>query len=629
MDLIHSCNEPNTSIPALPTECFPANPSTSADYSNDMAKTNFHSVPITVESTLASNTSDETNELSSLADFGTLSADSLLPISINTPSGVMKPSTSSLLPVPQSADTLPEFEDPHADALVTNYSALSTVPKTARILKETYLPALPTVPAFPETIPRISEIPPDAVISLPESPTVLSSSTENFTLISTEKKSYHSKQSSVASLMSLSLECLKTHNILNVNSDIIQQKSQCNISPVASTSAVLVHDSDTTNNNEDTEFLVDELYDSGEGDFSPDDSDTDYHPEDNFMPNDSHTSCESLDESQSINSKRKRAKRGQPDKENWVNIRNQIKRMRGEPYEGRRKTEDGKSIFDVARRERHVKDRCDHNEGCKYFECYKMTDDIRKNTFDKYWKLSWEAKKLWIQQTVFKRDTATRKCTPCSDVRRRAYTFKYHFTVSGNPIKVCKKMYLNTLDIGEWSVHNWTRNEEKPVSEKKKTSRNTNTMALEEIAINNVKEFLDKLPKLPSHYCRKSTSKLYLEPIWQSRQGIYREYIKYLSENGKQTFKVSATKFNTLFDEINLALFSPKKDQCDLCCAYTVGNVLEQDYNDHVVKKNAARAEKSRDKENPDPKVKVYTFDCKLFYYHRHYKHLLCITRRN
>jgi len=36
--------------------------------------------------------------------------------------------------------------------------------------------------------------------------------------------------------------------------------------------------------------------------------------------------------------------------------------------------------------------------------------------------------------------------------------------------------------------------------------------------------FLNSLPKMESHYCRSTTSKLYLEPVRQSHSELYREY---------------------------------------------------------------------------------------------------------
>ncbi|XP_047036028.1 uncharacterized protein LOC124641835 [Helicoverpa zea] len=344
-------------------------------------------------------------------------------------------------------------------------------------------------------------------------------------------------------------------------------------------------------------------------DFSPDDGDPDYQPSEQL--NTSHTSNESLtlEPVDETRVKRKRAKRGKANKENWTYNQNKIKRMKGESYSGRRKTEDGKIVFDLEKNERSVQPRCDHNDSCKYFDCYKLTEEDRNMLFKNYWKLSWDTKKIWVQQTVQKLGVSKRKCSGNSF--RRGNTFKYSFNVLGEKYKVCKKMYLNTLNIGEWSVHNWAKNEDRDevASESDKTHRNNSVKAFENIGRNHAIEFLNNLPKLESHYCRKTTSKLYLEQIWQSKEQLYREYVKQLLDKGINEYKVSQKIFFQEFDAMNLSLFSPKKDQCDLCCAFKVGNIAEEVYTAHREKKERARQEKTADKNNPDPETMVFTFD--------------------
>lgn len=165
--------------------------------------------------------------------------------------------------------------------------------------------------------------------------------------------------------------------------------------------------------------------DPWDGDFSPDDGDTDYQPSEHL--NTSHTSCESLnlelvDETRV---KRKRAKRGKANKENWNYNQNKIKRMNGESYSGRRKTEDGKILFDLEKNERSVQPRCDHNDRCKYFDCYKLTEEGQNMLFKKYWKLSWETKKIWVQQTVQKQGVSKRKVSGNSFRRGNTYLLLY------------------------------------------------------------------------------------------------------------------------------------------------------------------------------------------------------------
>ena len=88
---------------------------------------------------------------------------------------------------------------------------------------------------------------------------------------------------------------------------------------------------------------------------------------------------------------------------------------------------------------------------------------------------------------------------------------------------------------------------------------------------------------------------MYLEPLFQSFADIYREYLKVCDSEGKP--KMSRTVFVAEVKAGNISLFMPRKDQCDLCCEYSQGNVAEDVYHQHRERKESAQREKSRDKE--------------------------------
>ena len=80
------------------------------------------------------------------------------------------------------------------------------------------------------------------------------------------------------------------------------------------------------------------------------------------------------------------------------------------------------------------------------------------------------------------------------------------------------------------------------------------------------REFLQALPTMPSHYCRSSSNKNYLEPLFASKSEVYCEYKTQCTENGKAPYH--KTGFTKLFHELNLSLYQPKKDQCDTSVMY-------------------------------------------------------------
>lgn len=170
-------------------------------------------------------------------------------------------------------------------------------------------------------------------------------------------------------------------------------------------------------------------------------------------------------------------------------------------------------------------------------------------------------------------------------------------------------MFLNTLAIGEWSVAEWATNgKKKDIVEVnlQKFNKRDEENKMKRIT---VEEFFDLIPKMESHYCRKKTKKKYLEQIWQSKSCLYREYKTYCQLNNKEKYTASLFTFNEIYDHKNLALFSPRKDLCDTCFAFSKKNITEEEYNLHRQRKEAARNEKDNDKANTDSSVAVFTMD--------------------
>lgn len=87
-------------------------------------------------------------------------------------------------------------------------------------------------------------------------------------------------------------------------------------------------------------------------------------------------------------------------------------------------------------------------------------------------------------------------------------------------------MYFNTTGLGQWSVSDWSAKSQHGVIEQHSTAvasrapkENKNTDKLEFL-----KKFVNLLNKLPSHYCRRSTKKLYLEQTFTIYQSLYNVY---------------------------------------------------------------------------------------------------------
>lgn len=108
-----------------------------------------------------------------------------------------------------------------------------------------------------------------------------------------------------------------------------------------------------------------------------------------------------------------------------------------------------------------------------------------------------------------------------------------------------------------------------------------------------VNKKLNELPKVPSHYCRSSSSRIYVDDALQSYSKIHKEYLKWCEEKDLPSVQIKK-KFGEILEEQKISIFKPRKDQCDTCVAHKEGNLSEEDYQVHISKKNEAREAKKK-----------------------------------
>lgn len=279
-------------------------------------------------------------------------------------------------------------------------------------------------------------------------------------------------------------------------------------------------------------------------------------------------------------------RKGNPN--HWKRIKNKRQRMMGEQYIGFKK--DGTKFVQNDPKPARIMGPICMSKRCfggKAMYCPKLTEEERSEIFKNYWKMSWQEKKMYISSMVDKMPT-TRKTR--GSISRRTDTKVYYLKINDKKERVCLKTFLGTLGIKEWTIRYWLG---------EKTNINHTSDASVAVVTESKKEsarkYLMALPKLPSHYCRQSTSKLYLEPIIQTKSQLYRLYADYSVSQNKPV--ASRKIFEAVLFEENIGLFQPKKDACDQCCAHKAGNMSDEQYARHIELKNLARAQKTLDKE--------------------------------
>ena len=68
--------------------------------------------------------------------------------------------------------------------------------------------------------------------------------------------------------------------------------------------------------------------------------------------------------------------------------------------------------------------------------------------------MNWEQRRVYVVGLVNVAGIQQKRGT--SDNSRRLYSYKCHLVTQSGRVRVCKEMFLSTLNIGEWSLRDWT-----------------------------------------------------------------------------------------------------------------------------------------------------------------------------
>lgn len=295
---------------------------------------------------------------------------------------------------------------------------------------------------------------------------------------------------------------------------------------------------------------------------------------------------------------KKRRKRVLVKKETWFAERNKQLRQQGLTYYGRQKNENGWD-YEKIKEPRVMKPKCK----CKQrgengtMKCILVTEEERREIFKEFWSMDWGQKKVYVNSCVRKVPVKRTRGRKVQTESRRGQTFQYFLKVRNEEMKVCRTLFLNTLSLGRRCISNWLN---KPIGAKKQSPQGTQRNISGKSKITKEREalisFLDALPTMDSHYCRATTEKRYLLPEWPSKRKLYDFYVRdWCAQSDVRPLSIA--KFNEMYDIKDLSLFAPKKDQCEKCASYSVGQLSEEEYILHQSKKDEARTEKARDKE--------------------------------
>lgn len=307
-------------------------------------------------------------------------------------------------------------------------------------------------------------------------------------------------------------------------------------------------------------------------------------------------------------------------KRNRVPIRKrkvtQEHRLHGEQYIGYKRTPDGKVFHQSQKPARSVKPRCHHTTPKKItersFQCACISEESRKAEFQKFWELeSWVAKKAYIKGLVSTKEPGRRRKDSQKCVKLESHDC-FLPKSNGEKVRVCQSFFLATLSIGADSFKRWVRDDNLHGNINRSTEGislpgKENARTKYKLRRQSVIDWLDEIPKVPSHYCRSTSQRVYVESTFRSKVHMHTVYESWCREHHHQP--VSRQIFCQILEEKKISIHSPRKDQCDTCFSYKVGQLDEEVYAAHREKEKEARDAKQMAKESANENKLVVTMD--------------------
>lgn len=242
---------------------------------------------------------------------------------------------------------------------------------------------------------------------------------------------------------------------------------------------------------------------------------------------------------------------------------------------------------------------------CRFKCTVNFSETDRERCCRKYWAQNYTAKKNMIltlievkpiQTTVLNRKRTT----------MRSNSKKYFFYKEGVQFQVCQNFFCKTLCISASVIREavecrdamgfYSRDSD-PRGRHEPQNKTPPEMAEQ------IRRHIKSFPTMESHYVRKDIKRQYLD----CGLSITKMYALYVEECEKESVTpVSEAKYRNVFcTEFNLGFFVPKKDQCLLCTKYrrldTIEKTkIEEEYKQHIQRKDACNSEKQRDKERAE-----------------------------
>lgn len=249
---------------------------------------------------------------------------------------------------------------------------------------------------------------------------------------------------------------------------------------------------------------------------------------------------------------------------------------------------------------------------CRYKCNAKVGEPERQDIFKHFWEMGDKNRQ---RDFIIHHIATQEKKRGKKQGSRRQNTLIYNLTVHGTKVRVCKDFFIKTLDISEKMARSSLSNTSGDgICESSKGGNQTPKNKISDADKDKVREHIKSFQTIESHYCRKDTTKAYLEGTLNLTK-MYELYTLKCIE--WITTPVKESMYRKIFtSEFNIAFHIPKKDACRQC--ETFQNLPEHEkalqiteYMARKSRKEQSREHKNKDKDTAQttPSLKAITFD--------------------
>lgn len=265
-------------------------------------------------------------------------------------------------------------------------------------------------------------------------------------------------------------------------------------------------------------------------------------------PNNSEQPSLTTDNNQATSDQSNRGRTRVRKKETWEKEVRKRKRQSGQEYVNTR----GHIVC-----EKKIRFTKDCSGKCKYKCGQIFSNRDVENIHRSFWNLSDNEKYGFYGQTTQKQVHGQKK----KDSRRKN-TYKYFFFKGCDKIQVCKEFYLSVLQIADSRVRRFYDKASNDTQFRDMRGQ-YNKVRTDEESLQFVRDHINSFNRVPSHYCRSSTTREYLES-GLSIPSMYEMYTEKCQQNGQSPLKISM--YRKIFKEdFNICFQKPRKDRCDIC----------------------------------------------------------------